>query len=221
MKRYIKSSMERPYLYIFKHGIGPGTLPSDVTVVKTKDLPRGYTAVWTDRFLTTSEMDQYDIPYETEINRYLDRIGYCQKNGDVVPCDDVEACDSVTGASEITDDQVKFFYKGKFLGSCDPEYIECPKLLELMKSDRNAATQVLAYMNSLGDPVFPVSEEDWDVPETNIDNIDIDDLYNTFMQELQYDYADLSDSDTFMVGLDYVMPDFEIFTGAVAEDAEV
>jgi hypothetical protein len=216
MKRYIKSSMERPYLYIFKHGLGPGTLPHDVNIVKTKDLPRGYTAVWTDRFLTTQEMDQYDIPYETEINRYLDRIGYCQKNGDVVPCDDVEVCDKVTGATDVTDDQVKFFYKGKFLGACDPEYIECPKLLELMKSDRDAATQVLAYMNSLGDPVFPVSEEDWDVPETNIDNIDIDDLYNTFMQELQYNYADLSDSDTFMVGLDYVMPDFEIFTGAVA-----
>lgn len=97
MKRYIKSSMERPYLYIFKHGIGPGTLPSDVTVVKIKDLPRGYTAVWTDRFLTTSEMDQYDIPYETEINRYLDRIGYCQKNGDVVPCDDVKGSTSIRG----------------------------------------------------------------------------------------------------------------------------
>lgn len=101
MKRYIKSSSERPYLYIFKHGIGPGTLPKDVQVVRTKDLPRGYTAVWTDRFLTTSEMDEFDIPYETEINRYLDRIGYCQKNGDVVPCDEVEACGTVMASADL------------------------------------------------------------------------------------------------------------------------
>lgn len=107
MKRYIKSSSERPYLYIFKHGVGPGTLPKDVQVVRTKDLPRGYTAVWTDRFLTTSEMDEFDIPYETEINRYLDRIGYCQKNGDVVPCEDIDACDNVTASQDI--DRVAFF----------------------------------------------------------------------------------------------------------------
>lgn len=103
MKRFIRSDEssdfirehqnkpEGGYLYIFKHGIGPGTLPKDVEVIKTKDLPNGYTAVWTDRFLTTKEMDQYDIPYETEINRYLERIGYCQKPGDVVPCEDITA----------------------------------------------------------------------------------------------------------------------------------
>ena len=103
MKRFIRSDEssdftrepqnkpESGYLYIFKHGIGPGTLPKDVEVIKTKDLPNGYTAVWTDRFLTTKEMDQYDIPYETEINRYLERIGYCQKSGDVVPCEDITA----------------------------------------------------------------------------------------------------------------------------------
>ena len=79
------------YLYIFKHGIGPGTIPSDVKVVKTKDLPNYYTAVWLDRFLTTPELKQYDIPDETRINELLGRIGYCQKNGDVVPCDGVTA----------------------------------------------------------------------------------------------------------------------------------
>lgn len=98
----------RPYLYIFKHGIGPGTIPDDVSVVKVKDLPNYYTAVWLDRFLTTDELRQYDIPDETKINMYLDRIGYCQKNGDVVPCDEIDtwegyplnACDKVT-ASDI------------------------------------------------------------------------------------------------------------------------
>lgn len=101
MKRYIRSSFDKPYLYIFKHGIGPGTLPKDVQIVRTKDLPRGYTAVWLDRFLTTPEMDEFDIPYETEINRYLDRIGYCQKHGDVVPCDDVEACGDIKASRTI------------------------------------------------------------------------------------------------------------------------
>lgn len=218
MKRYIRSSMERPYLYIFKHGIGPGTLPSDVTVVKTKDLPRGYTAVWTDRFLTTSEMDQYDIPYETEINRYLDRIGYCQKNGDVVPCDDVNACGKVEAATKPIDDQVKFFYKGEFLGSCDPEYMECDKLYELLESDTRAATQVLNYMNSLGDPVFPTKDGGYEA-ETDVSKVDIHELYDLFMQELYYSYQDFPED--FYVGGDYILPDFEIFTGAVAEDAEV
>lgn len=320
MKRYIKSSMERPYLYIFKHGIGPGTLPSDVTVVKIKDLPRGYTAVWTDRFLTTSEMDQYDIPYETEINRYLDRIGYCQKNGDVVPCDDVGVCSTsiksskyprkriksnravkatdvvklgtaednlvidmwfenkfepmkygadayfddreatywgwiyddsgkmvgsytatdstlipknfkmtwagnkiaasrnVTAATMPNDDQVKFFYKGEFLGSCDPEYMECDKLYELLESDTRAATQVLNYMNSLGDPVFPTKDGGYEA-ETDVSKVDIHELYNLFMQELYYSYQDFPED--FYVGGDYLLPDFEIFTGAVAEDVEI
>ena len=106
MKRLINASdrytPKGSYLYIFKHGIGPGTIPSDVSVVKTKDLPNYYTAVWLDRFLTADELKKYDIPSETEINIYLDRIGYCQKNGDVVPCDEVAACGEITASSEAT-----------------------------------------------------------------------------------------------------------------------
>lgn len=95
MKIYIKSTTAQGYLYIFKHGLGPGTIPKDVAIVKEKDLPNGYTAVWLDRFLTTYELKAYDIPSETEINRYLDRIGYCQKGGDIIPCDDVKACGDI------------------------------------------------------------------------------------------------------------------------------
>lgn len=111
MKKYIKSYTadelkaqlgdnypQGGYLYILKHGIGPGTIPRDVTVIKTKDLPNYYTAVWLDRFLSADELKQYDIPSETDINKYLGRINYCQKNGDVVPCDDVQACGQVTAA---------------------------------------------------------------------------------------------------------------------------
>lgn len=224
MKRYIKSSIERPYLYIFKHGLGPGTLPHDVNIVKTKDLPRGYTAVWTDRFLTTQEMDQYDIPYETEINRYLDRIGYCQKNGDVVPCDGVGACDKIVGDtnSDFAEEKVKFFYNSKFIGSCDPEYIECESLRDAMYSDTELSSLILEYLNSLGDPVFPVSEEDWSTPETDVSKIDIDDLYNAFMQELQFEYNDFPED--FYVDLSVPKSGkhtLEIFTGAVAWGVEI
>lgn len=120
-----------------------------------------------------------------------------------------------------SENQVKFFYKGKFLGSCDSDYIECPELLNLMESDKEVATSILNYMNSLGDSVFPVSEEDWGTPETNVDNVDITDLYNTFMQELDYEYRD---SETmgfgFCVGGDYLLPDFEIFDGPTVDDVE-
>lgn len=54
-----------PYRYITKHGIGPGTLPKDVKLVKYEDLDDFYTAIWTDRFLTTRELEQYDIFPET------------------------------------------------------------------------------------------------------------------------------------------------------------
>jgi len=222
MKRLINASdrytPKGGYLYIFKHGIGPGTIPSGVSVVRTKDLPNYLTAVWLDRFLTADELKQYDIPSETEINRYLDRIGYCQKNGDVVPCDDVEACDKVTASTMPKDDQVKFFYKGEFLGSCDPKYMECDKLYELLKSDTRAATQVLNYMNSLGDPVFPTEEGGYDA-ETDVSKVDIDALYHWFMRELEYSYQDdMSMGFGFYVGGDYILPDFEIFDGPVAED---
>lgn len=88
------------YLYIFKHGIGPGTLPSDVEIIKTKDLPNYYTAVWLSDFLTTDELKKYDIPDETRINEILGRIGYCQKDGDVVPCEDVEACGDIKSSTK-------------------------------------------------------------------------------------------------------------------------
>lgn len=118
----LKNTPAGGYLYIFKHGIGPGTLPGDVEILKTKDLPNYYTAVWLDRFLTTDEMKQYDIPFETDIKYYLDRIGYCQRNGDVVPCDEindfegvdlndyVEGCDNVTASDDFDDDEDKIYW---------------------------------------------------------------------------------------------------------------
>lgn len=54
-------SKHGPYRYLTKHGLGPGTLPKDVKLVKWEDLDNYYTAIWTDRFLTTDELKEYDI----------------------------------------------------------------------------------------------------------------------------------------------------------------
>ena len=117
------------------------------------------------------------------------------------------------------DSQVKFFYKHKFIGSSDPDNIDCPALIDLMESDKDAATQILNYMNHLGDPVFPVSEEDWSTPETNIDNVDVWELYSEFMKELDYEYADNQALGFgFLVDADFQPWDFEIFDGSVAEE---
>lgn len=99
MKRYIRSSFSdtysrNGYFYLLKHGIGPGTIPKDVSIVKIWDLPNSYTAVVLPRFLTSDELSFYDIPEESDIQWYLDRIGYTydssnfwtvyNENGDVV-----------------------------------------------------------------------------------------------------------------------------------------
>lgn len=60
-----------PYRYITKHGIGPGTLPKDVKLVKWEDLDNYRTAIWTDRFLTTQELEDYDI-YPESVQENLD-----------------------------------------------------------------------------------------------------------------------------------------------------
>ena len=132
--------------------------------------------------------------------------------------DDIDACDKIQGSTNpnFDPDKMHFFYKHKYLGSCEPGNAGCPKLLELMESDPDVASMILDYMNSLGDPVFPVSEEDWGTPETDITKVDIEDLYNTFLQELDYEYRDFPDD--FYVGGDYRLPDFEIFVGKVADD---
>ena len=155
MKRYIKSSSERPYLYIFKHGIGPGTLPRDVEVIKTKDLPNYYTAVWLDRFLTTDELRQYDIPSETRINELLGRIGYCQKDGDVVPCDEVEACMSSTSITSSTSISIREIAE------------EIHSYFKETGAEDSTNSEILKYLSSKGYDVSDVTnseiDEAWDL----------------------------------------------------------
>ena len=129
--------------------------------------------------------------------------------------------DTITGATDISDEQVKFFYNGKFLGACDPENMHCDKLLDLMQSNKEVASEVLEYMNSLGDPVFPKEGTDYEA-ETEVDNVDIDELYSVFMQELWYDYEDTKGMGyDFYVGGSYLLPGFEIFDGQVSEGVDL
>lgn len=58
------------YLYVLKHGFGPGTIPRDVNVLDTDEV-NGYTVIWVDRPFTREELDYYDIPSETQLRRYL------------------------------------------------------------------------------------------------------------------------------------------------------
>lgn len=77
--KYVKASREYPgegYRYLTKHGIGPGTLPKDVTLLKVEDLPNYFTAIYLDRFLTKDELDYYDI-YPEWIQKEEDIWGKC------------------------------------------------------------------------------------------------------------------------------------------------
>jgi len=69
MKILIKASDNKynagPYKYITTHGIGPGTLPKDVELVKVVDLPNFRCELYLDRPLTSEELDYYDIRSET------------------------------------------------------------------------------------------------------------------------------------------------------------
>lgn len=73
MKRVIKANYENVpggYRYILKHGLGPGTIPKDVNILKSESLPNYRTRVWLDRVLSPEELEYFDIPSETELDRY-------------------------------------------------------------------------------------------------------------------------------------------------------
>ena len=131
--------------------------------------------------------------------------------------------DTITGATDISDEQVKFFYEGKFLGACDPNYFECDKLYDIMKSDKVLSDLILEYLNSFGDPIYSISDEEWSTPETDSSKIDTYDLYNTFMDWLEFQYREEGGEDFYE---DISVPrsgkhTLEIFTGAVADDVDI
>lgn len=136
--------------------------------------------------------------------------------------DSVSACDKVTGATDITDEQVKFFYNGKFLGSSDPNVMDCDKLFDAMKSDKLLCDLILEYLNSFGDPIYPISDEEWDEPETDSGKVDTWHLYNTFMDWLRFEYREYPED--FYVDLSVPRSGehtLEIFDGPVSEGVDL
>lgn len=73
MYKMIRTATSTGYRYYTKHGVGPGTLPKDVKLLDWKDLDNNMTEIWLDRFLTTRELNYYDIYPET-MNNELDKI---------------------------------------------------------------------------------------------------------------------------------------------------
>lgn len=71
----VEETTQGGYLYLTKHGLGPGTLPKDVKLLDSKELDSYITAIWVDRFLTSKELEDYDIYPETEIDTVLERNG--------------------------------------------------------------------------------------------------------------------------------------------------
>ena len=72
-KLTIKEDTNKPYIYFTKHGVGPGMLPSDVKIIDWYDVNNYITLIYTDRFLTTKELQDYDIYPETKNSELMDR----------------------------------------------------------------------------------------------------------------------------------------------------
>ena len=77
-RRSVKAD-KNGYLYFTKHGVGPGTLPKDVKLIDWRDVDDNITAIWLDRFLTTKELNQYDIYPETsdQHKMYSKKLNSC------------------------------------------------------------------------------------------------------------------------------------------------
>lgn len=96
-----------PYRYLTKHGIGPGTLPRDVKLVKWEDIDNNFTAIWTDRFLTTKELQDYDI-YPESIQSPEDIPGYyAGRKKNVMESLTNEEIDKL-GELEINSDEIQY-----------------------------------------------------------------------------------------------------------------
>ena len=78
-RRSVKADKNNEYLYFTKHGVGPGTLPKDVKLLDWRDVDDNITAIWLDRFLTTKELNQYDIYPETsdQHKMYSKKLNSC------------------------------------------------------------------------------------------------------------------------------------------------
>lgn len=207
------ASTEYPYLYVLKHGYGPGTLPKNVEVGRVEDY-KGYTLVWLNRFLTTSELNEYDIPSESQLERYLgddlerfmpmpktkrytdNFISMSAKMRNRV-CASKRMRKSIKASA---DDTISIAYKGNTIYTGDP-YDMYGALYRVLFRDSDAKTACVEYLNSLG----------------NSGLVDINDspseIASLLVKEINYQIDD---------GIDVYenIGDFEIFTGEPVTSAK-
>lgn len=116
-KRNILSNKNN-YLYFTKHGIGPGTLPRDVKLVDWRDIDDNVTAIWLDRFLTTEELNQYDIYSETsdQYKLYSKKLNSCivtASNADDFWYEDPQGILGKPGEKYTENDLLQIYESGK------------------------------------------------------------------------------------------------------------
>ena len=83
------------YWYLFKHGLGPGTMPKDCHLLKViEDGWKDY--VLLDRMLTTDELNEYEIKEATPSEDLLRENGYNSLE---------ETYEDVTSDTEVVDNE--------------------------------------------------------------------------------------------------------------------
>lgn len=102
----------KEYRYITKHGLGPGTLPKDVELIRTEDVNDYITAIYLNRPLTSRELKYYDIYPE-----------YIQTR---------ESCKKKSIFESLTDDDIK---KLSEYSLTEEELSHLLSLLELINDD--------------------------------------------------------------------------------------
>lgn len=163
----IEDSTKEGYLYITKHGLGPGMLPRDVTLLDSKDLSADLTAIWLDRFLTTSELVKYDIYPETEIDSVLERY------------DINETYDSLSAVTSATYDDT-------------PNRVNEDYISQLMSSvDENLPDTTVTYRYDLGDNMIScISTNATQVAEYEVP---VEDLSGIIDEDMDYILGAIND----------------------------
>lgn len=183
----VEQSTTDRYLYLTKHGIGPGTLPKGVKLLDSKDLSNELTAIWLDRFLTTEELEDYDIYPETGIDDVLTKYGID------------ETYDSLSSVTSATYDRT-------------PETVNEQYIARLMENvDSKLPDTFVTYKYDLGDNAInctsasPVQIAEYNVPVDDLSG-NLDDDTDYILGAIQQD-DDYSEEDELVQDGRYVYKD--------------
>ena len=163
----VEESTHDGYLYLTKHGLGPGTLPKDVTVLESKELSPYITLLRLNRPLSAWELDNYDIYPETEIYDVLRR-------NDI----DESAVFSATANYDDSAEQVNEDYIAKLMESVD----------------NNLDDTFVTYKYDIGDnQITCTSASPKEIAEYNVP---IDDLSGDLDEDVDYILGAIKDEES-------------------------